>query len=221
MAEKCTMLDFLKSPNFSNSLKSLEIFKSPKSLKSPKTLKLLKPLRLFVAIAPLVLLFGGCVGGWGWFVPYNLQPSYYEFKKMCKLNELPNDENKYNKILSYFDTDLDSLDWDKLNEKTWKIKETNARYKKGVFEYRTATGWKYKNSRIEMEIDFLSNESEISRYNTLAMLFTVVWHTRRSFLEMRGTGYDLVWDEQTLGCSDMIKYNMIPKGENNEQQTAY
>ena len=83
----------------------------------------------------IALCFNGC--GWGWFVPYSFQPSYHKFKKMCKLNELPNDEYKYNKILAYFDTSLDTLDWEKLNEKNIKLTEENFDYKKGVFEYMT------------------------------------------------------------------------------------
>ncbi len=62
-----------------------------------------------------------------YYTPYSfyLEPSYWQFRNMCKLNELPNDENKYNKILSYFDTDLESLDWEELNERAWKKKETD------------------------------------------------------------------------------------------------
>ncbi|RDU59240.1 hypothetical protein CQA53_11570 [Helicobacter didelphidarum] len=54
----------------------------------------------------IIVFFSGC--GWGWFVPYSFQPSYHEFKKMCKLNELPNNEEKYNKILKLFG--IDDLD---------------------------------------------------------------------------------------------------------------
>nr|WP_238702166.1 hypothetical protein [Helicobacter bilis] len=39
---------------------------------------------------------------------------------MCKVNELPNNEEKYNKILSYFDTSLDTLDWEELNHNNEK-----------------------------------------------------------------------------------------------------
>ena len=151
-----------------------------------------------------------------YYTPYSfyLEPSYWQFRNMCKLNELPNNEEKYNKILSYFDTDLERLDWDKLNEKTWKIKETNGRYKQGIFEYQTATGWKYKNSRIEMEIDFFSNESKINRYNTNTMLFTIVWHTKRYYPDgNEGSGF--YWSEERVGCSDILEYNMNPKETNN------
>ncbi|EMZ41025.1 hypothetical protein LS77_009620 [Helicobacter bilis] len=47
---------------------------------------------------------------------YYLEPSFWQFRKMCKLNELPNNEEKYNKILAYFDTDLESLDWEKIKK---------------------------------------------------------------------------------------------------------
>ena len=101
-----------------------------------------------------------------------------------------------------------------MNEKTWKIKETNGRYKRGIYEYGTSTGWKHKNSRIKMEIDFLSNKSKINKYNTNAMLFTIVWHTRRYYLAgNEGTG--IYWNEETLGCSDILEYNMNPKETNN------
>ena len=86
---------------------------------------------LFSSVA---LLFNGCISGWGWLVPYNLQPSYHKFKKMCKLNELPNTEEKYNKILGYFDLSLDTLDWEELNKtkrllNTTKYDKSNHTYK--------------------------------------------------------------------------------------------
>ena len=39
-----------------------------------------------------------------YYTPYSyyLEPSYHQFKKMCKLNELPNTEEKYNKTLGVF-----------------------------------------------------------------------------------------------------------------------
>lgn len=42
------------------------------------------------------------------YTPYALQPSYWEFKKMCELNNLPKNQEKYDKILSYFDKKLDN-----------------------------------------------------------------------------------------------------------------
>ncbi|MDD7346518.1 hypothetical protein, partial [Helicobacter sp.] len=143
-----------------------------------------------------------------YYTPYSyyLEPSFYEFKEMCKLNELPNTEEKYNKILGYFDLSLDTLDWEELNGRVEKLKQTNGWYKKNIFEYRTATDWKYKNSRIEMAILFFSNESKINRHNINFMYFSSVWHTRRYYLSgNEGTG--IYWSEETLGCGDIVKEN--------------
>ena len=54
-----------------------------------------------------------------YYTPYSfyLEPSYWQFRNMCKLNELPNNEEKHNKILRYFDLSLDTLDWEELNGK--------------------------------------------------------------------------------------------------------
>ena len=69
------------------------------------------------------------------------------------------------------------------------------------------------NSRIDMRTHFFSNEAEINRYNANAIVFRVVWHTRRYYLSgNEGTG--IYWSEETLGCSN--NDNMTPKGANNE-----
>ncbi len=165
-------------------------------------------------LSSVALLFNGCISGWGWLVPYNLQPSYHEFKKMCKLNELPNNEEKYNKILSYFDLSLDTLDWEKLNEKIWKIPEDSGDYKKGVFEYATQTELQQLSSRINGRVYFYSDKSEISQHNTNVMILHILYYTRRYFLDgNEGSGF--YWSEERLGCDNAD--NMTPKGANNEQ----
>ena len=171
---------------------------------------------LHITISGFVLLcFNGC--GWGWFVPYNLQPSYHQFKKMCKLNELPNNEKKYNKILRYFDTSLDTLDWEELNKKTWKISEDNGNYRKGVFEYATLSREKEINFRLEIIAAFYSNQSPITRHNTNVMVIDGTWHTRRYHLEQESmTSYHFYWSETDLSCGDIVIKNKIPKGANNE-----
>lgn len=45
----------------------------------PKTLKILS----FIIIPPLFVFI--YFFGWGWLVPYELQPSYWQFRKMCKM----------------------------------------------------------------------------------------------------------------------------------------
>ncbi|AQQ59202.1 hypothetical protein XJ32_02745 [Helicobacter bilis] len=171
----------------------------------------------FIILSSVALLFNGCISGWGWLVPYNLQPSYHKFKKMCKLNELPNNEEKYNKILRYFDTSLDTLDWEELNKKTWKISEDSGDYKKGVFEYATLSREKEINFRLGIIAAFYSNQSPITRHNTNVMAIDGTWHTRRYHLEQESmTSYHFYWDEETLSCVDVNADNMTPKGANNE-----
>ena len=167
---------------------------------------------LFSSVA---LLFSGCVWGWGWLVPYNLQPSYWQFKKMCKLNELPNNEEKYNKILAYFDTDLESLDWEELNKNAWKIPEDNGNYKKGIFEYSALSREKEINFRLGIIAAFYSNQSPITRHNTNVVVIDGTWRTGRYVLGgNEGSGFS--WDEEDLSCGDIAIKNKIPKGENNE-----
>ncbi|EDO9588157.1 hypothetical protein GY404_001898 [Campylobacter coli] len=148
-----------------------------------------------------------------YYTPYSfyLEPSYWQFRNMCKINELLNDEYKYNKILSYFDTDLESLDWEELNEKTWKIKESNGNYKKGIYEYATLTKKKQLNYRTSITASFLSNESKINHYNINQMSIGATWHTNRFYLSG-----DFYWNEATLSCIDVAKKNYEPKGANNE-----
>ena len=154
-----------------------------------------------------------------YYTPYSfyLEPSFWQFRSMCKLNELPNDEEKYNKILRYFDTDLDSLDWEELNEGTWQLKENSGDYKKGVFEYAYISKSREINYRLRIAAGFYSNKSKINRYNINAMNMYSTWHTNRYILQTKSmASYELEWREEKLICADVVKKNMIPKGENNE-----
>ena len=55
-----------------------------------------------------------------YYTPYSfyLEPSYWQFRNVCKVNELPNSEEKYNKILGYYNLNLDTLDYSKFQETT-------------------------------------------------------------------------------------------------------
>ena len=70
----------------------------------------------------ITLCFSGCWGR-GWLMPYAFQPSYHKFKEICQLdpeiyqaNGGKLDEEYYNKVLAYFDTSLDTLDWEYVQE---------------------------------------------------------------------------------------------------------
>ena len=151
--------------------------------------------------------------GWGWLVPYAIQPSYYEFKKMCELNKLPNNEEKYNKMLAYFGKSLDTLDWEELNKKITKLEEGDTFYRKDELLYTTETNWKQINHRTEMVARFLSNESVINRYNIKAMYFVVVWYTRDYHLGTRSVAsYELEWKEDDLSCGETTGFNLQVEG---------
>ena len=158
-----------------------------------------------------------------YYTPYSyyLEPSYWQFRNMCKLNELPNNEEKYNKILGYFDLSLDTLDWEELNhnndnKRKWKVTKEHGYYRQGIYEYATLTKKKEINSRLRMVASFLSNEAEINRYNVNQMSIGATWRTRRYYLD-GNEGSGLYWSEETLGCVDVAKENMTPKGANNEK----
>lgn len=174
----------------------------------------MKKLLHIIILSLIVLCFSGCYWGWGWLVPYSFQPSYHKFKKMCKLNELPNNEEKYNKILSYFDTDLDNLesDWGRLIKSEWAISNKVDFYKKGIFEYAATTKEKWVNYRTSTVARFLSNESKINRYNINAMSMGVYWHSKRFYLD-GNEGSGIYWSEIEVDCQDLgIVRNMTPKG---------
>ncbi len=157
-----------------------------------------------------------------YYTPYSyyLEPTYWQFRNMCKLNELPNNEYKYNKILSYFDTSLDTLDWEELNhnddnKRKWKVTKEHGYYRQGIYEYATLTEKKQLNSRARMVASFLSNEAEINRYNINQMAINISWRTKRYYpAGNEGSGFR--WSEETLACYKVAKENMTPRGVNNE-----
>ena len=162
-----------------------------------------------------LLVFLGSIGLiMFYYTPYSfyLEPSYWQFRNMCKLNELPNTEEKYNKILRYFDTSLDTLDWEELIESEWEVSNKANFYKKGIFEYAATTKRKRINRRIYAIATFYSNESKINRYNTNAMIVDLAWHSRRYFLEEESmSSLKLQWIEGDLSCYKITKYNLEAK----------
>ena len=48
------------------------------------------------------------------------------------------------------------------------------------------------------------------------MSIGATWRTRRYYLD-GNEGSGLYWSEETLGCVDVAKENMTPKGANNEK----
>ena len=150
-----------------------------------KTLKLLKSLRLFVAIAPLVLLFGGC----GWFVPYSFQPSYWKFKKMCKLDpELYQgniySEEYYNKVLAYYNTSLDKLDWNYIQ---------NNLFLNEIGQYLYV--FKKFDGRITISSNMFFKDKNATQDNIDKLTFFIRWDNYRPYLTgNEGAGFYISGD---------------------------
>ncbi|RDU66126.1 hypothetical protein CQA53_04850 [Helicobacter didelphidarum] len=55
--------------------------------------------KILVLLSPIILIIL-------FYTPF-IYPSYWEFRELCKLNNYPKSEEKYNRILAYFDKSLD------------------------------------------------------------------------------------------------------------------
>ena len=190
--------------------------------------KHLKPKKIILAlfIAWIIYLIGIPL----YYTPYALQPSYWEFKKLCKLNELPNNEEKYNKILTYYNMNLDDVDWKKVNEnkqflckkirKDWGFDFVD-NYEfvdclPNVREYRKINVIERQiNYRLDTGVRFYSNQYHFSKDNITDMKITATWNTRRFKLDgNEGSGFYLL--EIKLGCTDVAKSNLNAKKNNDK-----
>ena len=163
----------------------------------------MKKLLHFLILTLITLCFNGCFWGRGWLMPYSFQPSYHKFKKMCKLNELPNDEYKYNKILAYFDTSLDTIDWEELNKKTFRLtKGINSDYVEGKLEYRVKIAT-IRKKRYNISVDLYANNKGFSKENITYIETYGTWYTKRYYLSgNEGTG--IYWSEIDLSCTNVV-----------------
>ena len=153
-----------------------------------------------------ILVFLGSVGLIVfYYTPYSyyLEPSFWQFRKVCKLNELPNDEYKFNKILGYFNQNFESLDWDKLNEEALKLSNGRRDYIKGKLEYRAEVATISKKS-YDISVDLYANDKGLSKENITYIETYGTWHTNRFYLD-GNEGSGVYWNEKRLGC-----YNIIP-----------
>ena len=153
-----------------------------------------------------ILVFLGSVGLIVfYYTPYSyyLEPSFWQFRNICKLNELPNDEYKFNKILGYFNQNFESLDWDKLNKEALKLSNGRRDYIKGKLEYRAEVATISKKS-YDISVDLYANDKGLSKENITYIETYGTWHTNRFYLD-GNEGSGVYWNEKRLGC-----YNIIP-----------
>ena len=148
-----------------------------------------------------------------YYTPYSFyfEPSFWKFRAMCKLNGLPNDEYKYNKILSYFDTDLESLDWDELNNEAQKaddLQHVVIDYIKKITNY-SSTFPKNKGKIGYNYIFLYSNiniRSKFSVHNLPIIRILVTWNSNR-YYPAGNEGSGFYWSEEVLSCIDVVKEN--------------
>ena len=171
-------------------------------------------------ISKFLVFFGSIALIIFYYTPYSyyLEPSYWQFRNMCKINELPNDEHKYNKILSYFDTDLDRLDWEELN-KTKTI--SNTFYEFEILSRNPLLDDKYRYKYIDKNRFIINNapkfkditaiianlyalQPHIDRNNMVDIKIFVCWNTKRYRYYLSPTSYE--WHkvkDYEIWCDDI------------------
>ena len=149
-------------------------------------MKTFKNIILLSSILAINLTFFGCMN----FVPYAMQPSYYEFKKICELNKLPNNEEKYNKLLKYY-----NLDWDTM------IKTIQPIQTKDKFQIKYKLPKKQIGNRITINLSFfvyLNDDKQITRISPWAY---VEWDNKIKYLDRESIGsYNLVLKSDFENC---------------------
>ncbi|RDU61271.1 hypothetical protein CQA53_10390 [Helicobacter didelphidarum] len=125
---------------------------------------------------------------------YNLQPSYHEFKEICKLdpeiyqsNGGKIDEEYYNKVLKYFDTDLDNMS----NVRTLRISDD-----KKHFSY-----WfeKWIGDRIDFTFVLWFKDERATKDNIKKASLWVWWDQKRP-IPLGNEGVGLYWGNTPINC---------------------
>lgn len=111
--------------------------------------------------------------GIGYVIPVVFRPDYYEFKSLCKLNTLPNNEEKYNKILAIWDTNFKDLDFEYLQ----KILHPSYRKKD---EFVASPLKSMENFVLKIELSIFTQQEYISPKNIQSMEISVSWNLDRS-----------------------------------------
>lgn len=185
--------------------------------------KHLKPKKIILTLCIVWIIY--LIGIPLYYTPYALQPSYWEFKKLCEINNLPDGEEKYNKILTYYNMNLDDIDWKKINEnkqflckkirKDWRFDYVDdyefSDCLPNVREYRARVIQRQMNYRLTASVWIYNNKSTLNRDNITDMEVTTSWDTRRfELIGDEGSGF--YWYEKSLSCSHIEKSHLKNKG---------
>ncbi|RDU66127.1 hypothetical protein CQA53_04855, partial [Helicobacter didelphidarum] len=162
------------------------------------------------------------IGGIGliifYYTPYSyyLEPSYWKFKEICRLqpeiyqfNGGKIDEEYYNKVLKYFDTDLDNMS----NVKTLRVSDD-----KKHFSYLFK---KWIGDRIDFSFRLWFKDERATKDNIKSVSFYITWRDLRPYLAgNEGTGFYL--SGSRVGCFETLSRNEYKKfkewKENNAKQ---
>lgn len=138
-----------------------------------------------------------------YYTPYSfyLEPSYWEFRKLCKLNELPNNEEKYNKILGYFGKSLGDID-------DFRHLKEDARIDIWLYIYYYDVYKVPSNFQERIEIDNLAlkpRNIQMSLQNIIDMRVSPHWHNRRYVLSGHEGNMDFSLTDDKLACGNLYK----------------
>lgn len=146
-----------------------------------------------------------------YYTPYSfyLEPSFWQFRNICKLypeiyqaNGGKLDEEYYNKVLKYFDTSLETLDWD-------YVQENLSLNRNGTYLYDFEKHY----DRIYHSFALFFNDNQARKDNIKTILFYAHWKTIRPLPEgNEGTGFYLSGGWETCGY-----FKGRYKGLNNEK----
>lgn len=152
---------------------------------------------LFICFAFITTYQVSLIFGIGYVIPDILRPSYNtQFKDLCKLNTLPDNEEKYNKILSVLGLSLEDLDNKDLL--IWMARNEEGEY------VNTLKG--DPSCNIETEISIFTQQSYLSSKNIHSMNISPRWYPMRL---KNSTGGDKVMFEldgrESKDCSVFLK----------------
>lgn len=151
---------------------------------------------LFICFAFITAYQVAISFGIGYVIPDILRPSYTQFKDLCKLNTLPDNEEKYSKILSVLGLSLGDLDNKDLL--IWMARNGEGKY------VNTLKG--DPSSNIETEISIFTQQSYLSSKNIHPMNISFRWYPMRL---KNSTPHDAVifelGESESKDCSVFLK----------------
>lgn len=123
------------------------------------------------------------------YTPYELQPSYWEFKKMCELDFMPHSKKRTEKLLELFEINPNNL-------------QNNLKLENNLYVAR----FKYDKSRIKAQLNIATDlKKNIIKINESGS----IWYNWR--LNLYGNEgsmeLDIIWDDY-LTCGNVLIRNM-------------